>query len=129
MQLKYRGTAYDVHPSPLRWSAGSAGGSYRGLVWHRQQVDHFPAQAEQELTYRGIPYHTDHQGRAIAATTAPEAIDLPALARASQAHLSEVARNHRDAVLASLERRMASARAANNGELLAVLEAERHLFA
>lgn len=126
MQLKYRGTAYDVHPSPLRWSAGPEGGSYRGLVWHRQQVDHFPAQAEHDLTYRNLPYHTDSQGRA---TAAPEVIDLPAVAPSSQAHLSEVARNHRDAVLASLERRIASARAANNGDLLAMLEAERHLFA
>lgn len=58
MTLTYRGVNYDYIPPALTTQATDVVAKYRGWNYRCTKVVNPPAQPENDLTYRGVEYHT-----------------------------------------------------------------------
>lgn len=139
MDLIYRGRRYTALTQSVRSHVGPQGGHYRGLAWYQRWVETVPQQPILDLCYRGIFYHTNRIGQAIAADQPQSRSQTPAWARGAKTvkakakvrtkKMTQVALRHHDALVSRLEKRMAAARQQGNAELMKVLEYERQQLA
>lgn len=127
MNLKYRGADYEFEPSAEEMKIQTVEGLYRGhpfseIVTHEAgDLSAIPF----DLAFRGVAYHhaAEAAGLEISTQSLPMAKRPVLSERGAQA--AQMATQHQKNILEKLQRRILSARAKGDQDLVHQLEAER----
>lgn len=128
MKLSYRGVNYEYTPPTLEVTEGEILGKYRGVGWHCHTLKEIPVpQPNMALTYRGVNYETNPSAgacRNLSSRSTVFAGGRTSVSSRSVAVRKAIEDVHRANLQRNLERRLQTAKARGDEQLVSLLEAE-----